>query len=61
MLNKTFFKLAAATLALAAPIGVAAFPAHADARSESNDAYVQGFRLFQAGDYRGARIQLHGR
>jgi len=58
MLNKTFFKLAAATLALAAPVGIAAFPAHADARSESNDAYVQGFRLFQAGDYRSARIQL---
>lgn len=59
MLSKfTVFKLAAATLALAAPLSLTPAPAHADVRSESNDAYVQGFRLFQAGDFRGARIQL---
>jgi putative PEP-CTERM system TPR-repeat lipoprotein len=48
--------VAALAIGLAAPM--AATPAMADARSESNEAYLKGFNLYQAGDYRGARIEL---
>lgn len=51
-------KYAVAVLAVTAAFPAAITPAAADARSESNESYVQGFRMFQAGDFRGARIQL---
>lgn len=51
-------KIAAAAIAIAATLPVASSPAAADARSESNEAYVKGFQFFQAGDYRSARILL---
>ena len=60
MMSKSFgvLKCAAAALAVTIALPMTATPAAADARSDSNDAYVQGFRLFQAGDFRTARIQF---
>ena len=54
MMSKSFgvLKCAAAALAVTIALPMTATPAAADARSNSNDAYVQGFRLFQAGDFR---------
>jgi putative PEP-CTERM system TPR-repeat lipoprotein len=59
MPTSAFLRFRSLTSALALALVVpAAAPALADARSDSNSAYVKGFQLYEAGDYRGARIQL---
>ncbi len=56
--NRKLLTRAAAALALSAAMPMLAAPANADARSDSNAAYVKGFQSFQGGDYRTARIEF---
>lgn len=51
-------KLAGTALVLGAAVPLTVSPAWADEQSAASDAYENGFRSYQAGDYRTARIQL---